>query len=362
MEELEKCPDDVGYRRTYEGLGYRIGKGLTTGKNMRGFRIWKSLIKRVMCESLGYTTTINISASWECLDNFLEWFNAQEIIDTDHRLYLVVNADQLRPKKGGKRSIAKGAKVCPKFSAKTSSLTTVPLTPFRKPKSEDHKDWESAERITNTTHKGSKGEGMPAVPVSVKSKLYARKVRAKARHRDYMAEMDDRREENKVCLIEKRRRKWEGFVTDRDHKKYFDEVIYPATKDVTRELLRAPEAEQERLTGIDDIERRILYRGRFSGLGYVGEGKYPTKVNGKKTKAYRVWEWVLNKCYGKGRSTKEGYDYAGYRVCKKWQCYQTFAKWFDKQELHGERLPVFALKPNSKGKLVIGPKNTKLMF
>lgn len=362
MEKIEKCPDDVGHRRTYEGLGYKIGKNLTTGANARGFRIWKSLIKRVMSESLGYTTTVNISRSWECLDNFLEWFNKQEIIDTDARLFLVVNPDQLRPRKGGSRSSAKGAKVCPKFSAKTSHLTTIPLSPFRKPSSEEYKDWESEDKRTTATHKGSKGEGMPAVPVSTKSKLYGRKIRAKARHREHMAAMDERREENKVSLIEKRRRKWEGYITDRDHKKYFDEVVRPATEAVEKELYLSTLVEQERIHGIDDIDIRILYRGRFSGLGYVGEGKHRTRIKGKKTKAYRVWEWLLNKCYGSGRSSKDGYDYVGYRVCKKWQCFQNFAKWFAKQEMHGDRLPVFALKPNSKGKLVIGPKNTKLMF
>jgi len=362
MKEDAKCPDDVGHKRTYEGLGYKIGKGLTTGANIRGFRIWKSLIKRVMCESLGYTTTINISRSWECLDNFLEWFNAQEISDTDARLYLVVNPDQLRPRKGGKRSISEGAKVSPKFSAKTSHLTTVPLPPFRKPSREDYKDWESTDKKTTVTHKGSKGAGMPVVPVSVNSKLYARKLRAKVRHRDFMEESDYRREGNKVKLIEKRRREWEGYQTELDRRNHYTDVVLPAVAAVNKELSRASEAEQLRIEGIEDIERRILYRGRFSGLGYVGEGKYPTRIGDKKTKAYRVWEWLLNKCYGKGRGDKQGNDYAGYRVCKKWQCYQNFAEWFAKQTLHGSRLPVFALKPNSKGKLVLGPKNTKLMF
>lgn len=69
------------------------------------------------------------------------------------------------------------------------------------------------------------------------------------------------------------------------------------------------------------------YERRVFGIGYIGEGKYKVSENGKKTKCYRTWQNMLQRCYDEKQRYKNP-TYINCEVCDEWYCYQNFAKWY----------------------------------
>lgn len=63
-------------------------------------------------------------------------------------------------------------------------------------------------------------------------------------------------------------------------------------------------------------------------VGYIGEGKYKTKVNNKQTIQYEHWKGMLRRCYDE-KSLKKNKTYIGKTVCDEWLNFQNFAMWFD---------------------------------
>lgn len=80
------------------------------------------------------------------------------------------------------------------------------------------------------------------------------------------------------------------------------------------------------------------YEPRVRGIGYIGEGKYTSRVNGEKIKSYVKWGNMLNRCYGKGG--KRDVTYKECFVCDEWLNFQNFAEWFDNNyyEIPNERM------------------------
>ena len=69
------------------------------------------------------------------------------------------------------------------------------------------------------------------------------------------------------------------------------------------------------------------YEKRYYNIGYLGEGKYKVKENGKNTKCYITWHSMLQRCY----DTKYHNEKPTYEDCKvydEWLCFQNFAKWY----------------------------------
>lgn len=75
------------------------------------------------------------------------------------------------------------------------------------------------------------------------------------------------------------------------------------------------------------------------GVGYVGEGKYLTKENGRSTKLYSCWVHMLERCYyEKNQNLHQSY-YGICSVCDEWMNFQVFAKWYEENYYEiGERL------------------------
>ncbi len=62
------------------------------------------------------------------------------------------------------------------------------------------------------------------------------------------------------------------------------------------------------------------------GVGYLGDGEHRSMVNGKKSKMYRTWHNMLNRCYSD--AYKETHKtYKGCSVCSEWHNYQNYANW-----------------------------------
>jgi hypothetical protein len=70
------------------------------------------------------------------------------------------------------------------------------------------------------------------------------------------------------------------------------------------------------------------YERRLRGVGYMGDGHYKSKENGKLTKAYVAWKGMMERCYSEEYLTQHP-TYRGCTVCEEWQNFQTFCKWFD---------------------------------
>lgn len=64
------------------------------------------------------------------------------------------------------------------------------------------------------------------------------------------------------------------------------------------------------------------------GKGYLGEGNYKNKINGKKTRQYNTWHDMLRRCYDEEHRIKNP-TYIDCSVCDEWLNYQNFAEWYD---------------------------------
>lgn len=73
-----------------------------------------------------------------------------------------------------------------------------------------------------------------------------------------------------------------------------------------------------------DIQRTVY------GIGYVGQGKYSARANGKKTDAYASWFRMFQRCYSKPTQDRQG-SYIGCSVAIEWHNFQNFAEWFYSQ-------------------------------
>lgn len=73
---------------------------------------------------------------------------------------------------------------------------------------------------------------------------------------------------------------------------------------------------------------RCPYEKSVYGIGYLGEGDYKSKENGKNTKIYDVWHGMLRRCYDEKLHERQP-TYIGCKVCEEWHNFQNFAKWYD---------------------------------
>jgi len=69
------------------------------------------------------------------------------------------------------------------------------------------------------------------------------------------------------------------------------------------------------------------YKSVF-GVGYIANGRYTSRVNGKKTKYYTFWKGIIERCYNKSYQTKRP-TYKGCTVCEEWHNFQNFGRWYD---------------------------------
>ena len=84
---------------------------------------------------------------------------------------------------------------------------------------------------------------------------------------------------------------------------------------------------------------RCPYERRVYGIGYIGEGKYKAKENGKRTRVYDAWYSMLKRCYSDKLHEKHP-TYKNCSVTEKWHNFQNFGKWFDNNyyEVTGEEM------------------------
>ena len=81
------------------------------------------------------------------------------------------------------------------------------------------------------------------------------------------------------------------------------------------------------------------YEPRYYGKGYLGEGKYKVKENGKNSLWFKIWNHMLERCY----DTKLHERYTTYKGCKVENYllnFQNIGKWLDENyyEVSGETM------------------------
>lgn len=84
---------------------------------------------------------------------------------------------------------------------------------------------------------------------------------------------------------------------------------------------------------------RCPYEPRLYGVGYLGEGKYTTKENGKKTDEYRIYYDMLKRCYD-SEFQERNPTYKGCTAENDWFNFQNMAEWIENNyyEVPGERM------------------------
>lgn len=81
------------------------------------------------------------------------------------------------------------------------------------------------------------------------------------------------------------------------------------------------------------------YEPRTYGVGYLGEGKYKTKENGKLTDEYDIWFHMLERCYDP-KYQERNPTYKGCKVEDYLLNFQNMGKWINENyyEIPGERM------------------------
>lgn len=75
-------------------------------------------------------------------------------------------------------------------------------------------------------------------------------------------------------------------------------------------------------------EIKCPYERRVHGEGYLGVGEHKAVSNGKKTKVYKAWNSMIERCYDKRVHAKNP-TYTDCEVCEEWKNFQNFAEWFE---------------------------------
>lgn len=73
------------------------------------------------------------------------------------------------------------------------------------------------------------------------------------------------------------------------------------------------------------------------GIGYMGQGKYKSKINGKPTKSHQTWVNIIKRAYTEVYQIRFP-TYKGVTVCEEWKCYQNFAEWYENNYIEGWHL------------------------
>lgn len=111
------------------------------------------------------------------------------------------------------------------------------------------------------------------------------------------------------------------------------------------------------------------YERRYYGIGYLGEGEYEVRENGKLTKVFTTWHSMLQRCYSEKYHGRQP-TYIDCKVCKEFHNFQNFAKWYENNyyKVEGERMHLdkdILLKGNkiySKETCIFVPERINTLF
>ena len=71
-----------------------------------------------------------------------------------------------------------------------------------------------------------------------------------------------------------------------------------------------------------------LMKPMIAGVGFIGQGGFKSKLNGKDSKPYSVWRGMIRRCYDSSARGYKFYGGLGVFVCDDWHNFQNFASWY----------------------------------
>ena len=117
----------------------------------------------------------------------------------------------------------------------------------------------------------------------------------------------------------------------KEYRKYSDIDVYFPEYDWT--------FEHARYDAFKNGKIKCPYEPRVYRYGYLGEGKYNAKENGKHTDKYIIWHGTLKRCYDPKYQEKHN-TYKGCQVEDKWLNFQHMGEWIEENyyEIPGETM------------------------
>ena len=109
----------------------------------------------------------------------------------------------------------------------------------------------------------------------------------------------------------------------------FKIVKYNDTANVEIQFLNTGYETTVRLTNIRNGNVKDPYLPSVYGIGVSGT-KYPSRVNGVKTREYVLWQSMLRRCYSDDFK-KRNQTYEGCEISDKFRSYEYFYEWCNKQ-------------------------------
>ena len=372
MNNMFNADDDL-----VVGLGYRKASRVEK-QHTRIYNKWRVLLTNVMDDSRNFNT-LDISESWCCFDNFLEWFlKCEAALDTEKSCFVVFNAPELlKPKR--RRVDGKMVELfSPKYSEKTCHLSIVKPLAWRGSRDSsklvfdrDLKKWSKEYLLLKGTEKQAMQTRFPLPPGT---KLFALKTLARKRYakqgRSTEARAEQLKQERQATKMRVERRRNAKLQKKKEAKifpgygKRYSEIVEPAQAMQMSQIDHAPGEEKIRRAKAKTPEAAMKQAALFRGLGYIGVGPYVTNVKGKQTRAFKTYMELLKRCYTDCANRDDSDALRGYRMGKRFLNFQKFAKWFEAEDKNPEHrnLPGFEPKANSKGFLILNPKTLRLTY
>ena len=109
----------------------------------------------------------------------------------------------------------------------------------------------------------------------------------------------------------------------------FNVLKYNNAKDVEIQSLKTGYETTEELGNIKKGDVKDLYSSSVYGVGILGT-KYLSTVNGVKTKEYKLWQSMLERCYSDSYKKKH-LTYQGCEVSDNFKYFEYFYEWCHKQ-------------------------------
>ena len=126
----------------------------------------------------------------------------------------------------------------------------------------------------------------------------------------------------------------ETYMTNENLGEYICKIIDGGSKENFCTVLINSWTGEVRFSNLKRGKIKYPYFKSLYGVGFIGEGKYKTKIDGKTTLQYQVWKNMITRCYSKKYQENQP-TYKGVEVCKEWHNYQIFSEWFDENYIDG---------------------------
>lgn len=151
--------------------------------------------------------------------------------------------------------------------------------------------------------------------------------------------------------------------------------IYPISNGGTVRVVRVKSQSEITVEHQDSHKYRKDYKARdirkgaiknpylpsVCGIGFMGVGEFTSSKDGKKTREYKVWHSMIQRCYDAKHKTKQKIHwYDDCTVCNEWHNFQVFAAWLVSNKYFNESfdLDKDIINPNNK---IYSPKNCALV-